>query len=231
MAKKPKEAAAEGEEDGKKKKPIKLILIVVVLAVVGVKMFVLKDPVQTPAQLAAAVKVKEQALYDQCAIANDLPTTGDIVIGGAKDATTETTTAHAKKAGAKEAGKELTKVKETTTTGAAEKATVAPVKPPEGPILPADQSVMVNLQDGNFLKLGIAVVLPAGAVAKVAKEEGLVAKATALALQAVARHNVEDLYSPDTRDKIQKELSFETCQETEAKIMSILFIEFTFQKV
>ena len=46
-----------------------------------------------------------------------------------------------------------------------------------------------------------------------------------------ASHNVEDLYSPDTRDKIQKELSFETCRETEAKIMSILFIEFTFQKV
>lgn len=214
MAKKDK--AAEGEEAPKKKKPIKPILILV-LAGVGVKMFVLKDPPPTAAQQKAAAKAATVALYNKCAEANHVPTISDMVI--------EEVTADSAN-GEKAAGDGHTTA---TTEKAAEEEPVAAAAA-EGPVLPAEQSVTVNLQDGNFLKIGIAVQLPAGADVKLAKEEGLLAKATDLTLKAVAAHDLKDLVPPATREKIQKDLSMKTCKETKATILGVLFTEFVFQK-
>jgi flagellar FliL protein len=100
----------------------------------------------------------------------------------------------------------------------------------EGPVLPAEQSVTVNLQDGNFLKIGIAIQLPAGADVKLAKEEGLLAKATDLTLKEVAAHDLKDLVPPTARVKIQQNLSMKTCKETKATILGVLFTEFVFQE-
>ena len=204
MAKK-KEAPVEGEEAPKKKKPIKLILVVVVVGVC-VKMFVLKDPPPTAAQQKAAALQAQQALYNKCAEANHLPTLGDMVIGA------EPGTASTSK-GAK-----------ATATSAAETPVTAPGV--EGPILPGDQSVKLILRDGNFLQVGLAIQLPVGALAKTAKDDGLLSKATDLALTTLAKNEMKDLVSPEARDKIKQQLSFDTCRETNAAIMSILFTEF-----
>lgn len=215
MAKKDK--AVEGEEAPKKKKPIKLIIVLVV-AGVGVKMFVLKEPHPTPAQLAAADKAKVVALYNKCAEANDVPTISDLVI---EEVTGES----------KHEGEESTKGEgHTSTTEAAKEPSHTESGAAHGPVLPAEQSVTVNLQDGNFLKIGIAIQLPAGADVKLAKEEGLLAKATDLTLKEVAAHDLKDLVPPAARVKIQQNLSMKTCKETKGTILGVLFTEFVFQE-
>ena len=176
-------------------------------------MFVLKDPAPTPAQLELKAKQAETALYNKCAEANHLPTIDDMVLTALP--------AH------ETAGKETTKPT-TATTEAAKTMATLPAK--EGPILTADQSVTVNLADGAYLKLGLAAQLPVGAIAKVAKEEGLMAKVTNDALQTLSMHTFAELVPPKERLKIREELSFDTCRETNAEIMSVLFTEFVMQK-
>ncbi len=213
MAKKDK--AVEGDEAPKKKKPIKLI-IVLVLAGVGVKMFVLKEPHPTPAQLAAAEKAKVVALYNKCAEANHVPTINDLVI--------EEVTGESEHEGSTKDDDH------TSTTKAAEQSSHAESDAALGPVLPAEQSVTVNLQDGNFLKIGIAVQLPAGVDIKLAKDEGLLARATDLTLKAVAALDLKDLVPPAARVKIQQNLSMKTCKETKGTILGVLFTEFVFQE-
>ncbi len=207
MAKKDKGKAVEGEEEEtKKKKPIKLIAIVVVAAV-GVKFFVLKDPAKTPAQLKADDVAAAQVLYNKCADANDLPNLGDMVTGGNDPAT----------------GK-----KTTTTTTAADTSSPA-ADAPDGPIAAADASVRVNLIDGNYLQVGIAVQLPVGGTTKLAKDDGLLAKATDLTLKALDVHTMDELTDPKKRDKVQSDLSFQMCRETKAAILKVYFTEFVMQ--
>lgn len=187
-------------EEAKKKKPIKPLLIVLVLAGVGVKMFVLKDPVTTPAQLEAAAKAAEEKLYNSCAEDNNLPTLGEMIDNKAS-AQGET------------------------------KQTTAPTSAPaaEGPVLTLDQSVTVNLKDGHYLKVGLGFQLKFGLVAEEAKKEGLQAKATDLALAALSKHSMDELAEPDTREKIQQKLSFDTCRDYEGEITRTYFTEFVMQ--
>ncbi len=194
MAKK-KDKGAEEEEGAKKKKPIKPLIIVLVLAGVGVKMFVLKDPPATPATIAAAAKAAEEKLYNTCADANGLPPLADPL-----SASTPTTTAPTP-----------------TTAG------------PEGPVLTLDQSVTVNLEDGHYLKVGLAFQLPVGKDPKAAKDEGLAAKATDMALAALSKHTMDELSKPASRQKIQQQLSFDTCRSYEAGVLSTYFTEFVMQ--
>lgn len=198
MAKKDKE---ETGEEGKKKKPIKPLLLVLVLAGVGVKMFVLKDPAATPAQLEAAAKAAEEKLYNSCAEENDLPTLGEMIDSKTSGEGTSKTTAPT--------------------------PTSAPAV--EGSVLTLDQSVTVNLEDGHYLKVGLAFQLKVGLVAETVKKEGLQAKATDRALSTLSKHTMDELAKPDTREKIQQKLSFDTCRDYEGEITRTYFTEFVMQ--
>ena len=167
----------------------------------GVKMFVLKDPAQTPAQVAAAAKAAEEALYNSCAAINDMPTLGEMIKGEGE-------------------GEGATKTSAAPTTA-------APAA--EGPVLTLDQSVTVNLEDGHYLKVGLAFQLKVGLVAEEAKKEGLQAKATDRALTTLSKHTMDELAKPDSREKIQQKLSFDTCRDYEGEITRTYFTEFVMQ--
>jgi flagellar basal body-associated protein FliL len=225
MAKKDK--GAEPEEGAKKKKPIKPIIIVV-LALVGVKMFVLKDPEPTEAQIKAEKAAAEQELYNTCAEENGLETLGELVEGGKNPTgsghTSETETTHEKKA----AGIAPTSIMLVASTRL--EASGGGAASTEGPIVANDNSVTVNLQDGSYLKLGLAVQMAVGSDAKLVKEEGLLAKATDVAITELAKHDIDELYEVKERDAIKADLSFDMCRETHAKILKIYFTEFVMQK-
>ena len=218
MAKK-KDKNAEPEEGAKKKKPIKPI-IVVVLALVGVKMFVLKEPAQTEAQKKAAVMAAEQELYNKCAEENGRETLGDLVEGGK---TPSESGAHGEKKASFHGLKTGVLVAARTSINASAAAGA------EGPIVPNEGPVTVNLQDGSYLKLGLAIQMAPGSDVKLVKEEGLLAKATDETISELAKHSRLDLLKVKVRQEIKEQLSFDLCRESDAKILKIYFTEFVTQ--
>ena len=96
-------------------------------------------------------------------------------------------------------------------------------------LTPNDQSVTVNLADGAYLKVGIALQLAAGIDPKVAKDDGFGDHATDITLKELARHTMAGLAPPSARNKVQQQLSFDVCMAYEAKVLSVYFTEFVMQ--
>ena len=164
-----------------------------------------------------------QELYNQCAEENGRETLGDLVEGGKSpdEHTTETTTEGEKKASS--TGLKSVVLVAARTTLKAEGAAA------EGPIVANEGSVTVNLYDGSYLKLGLAVQMAVGSDAKLVKEEGLLAMATDKTISELAKHTIKELLQVKKRDEIKGDLSFDLCRETEAKILKIYFTEFVMQ--
>ncbi len=117
-------------------------------------------------------------------------------------------------------GLKLTDPSVTTTTVAPDQTKV---------LQPNDQSVTVNLSDGAYLKVGIALQLAAGIDPKTAKDDGLGDHATDITLKELARHTMGGLAPPAARNKVQQQLSFDVCKAYDAKILSVYFTEFVMQ--
>ncbi len=220
-----KAKAKGGDGDGdaepkKKKKPI-VPIVVVVLGLLGAKMFLLKSPAQTPAMIDAAKKVAAQQLYNTCASANHKPTLSDVVSGSTPIAPTTTP---AKGSGAAtERGLPMQLI-----ATHSEAAVAAPIVAGMSPVLELD-SVTVNLRDGHYLKVGLALQLAPDVDPTVAKDTGLGAKALDMALAALAKHSMAELTPPTERDSIKDDLGFQTCQAYEAKVLTVYFTEFVMQ--
>ncbi len=236
MAKKA-DKGAEAEEGAKKKKPIKPI-IVVVLALVGVKMFVLKEPEPTKAEIKAKEMAAEQELYNKCAEENGRETLGDLVTGGktpneSSDSHTDDggTDSHSDKTDSHGEGEEKAspRGRNTVVLAAATSLNASAGASAEGPIVANESSVTVNLYDGSYLKLGLAIQMAPGSDAKLVKDEGLLAKATDQTIGELAKHSRKELLQVKVRDSIKGELSFDLCRHSEAKILKIYFTEFVTQ--
>jgi flagellar FliL protein len=204
----------EGEDQGKKggKKKLVIGVVVVLLGLFAAKTFLLKDAPKTAAQVAADKKAAALTLYNKCAEANKLPT-----------AAAEALTDKAPK-GASTTHPVAIELASTHPVAAA----AAPVVDGMGPILSLD-SVTVNLIDGHYLKLGVALQLDVTGDATVAKDQGLGAKALDMALSTLERHTMRELIVPATRESIKQNLGLRTCQAYQGAVLTVYFTEFVMQ--
>jgi flagellar basal body-associated protein FliL len=196
---KKKKAAVEGEEEAKGGK--KKMIIIGVLVVVG--LFGAKTMLMKPANpaVAAAAKIaKEQALTDLCARQNA-------------------------------SASEPTKAAETTaTTVAATTATTVAVDPrtERGGVLEMDP-LTVNLADGHYLKIGVALQLDKVGVVATAKDDGLGAKALDMAIAALSPKTMKQLSEPKVREALKRKLGDDTCMAYEGEVLTVYFTNFVMQ--
>jgi flagellar FliL protein len=110
------------------------------------------------------------------------------------------------------------------------KTTPTTVAADESKVLsPNDNSVTVNLADGAYLKVGIALQLDASLDPKVAKDDGLGDRATDITLKELARHRMSGLAPPAARNRVQQQLSFDVCKAYDGQITNVYFTEFVMQ--
>jgi flagellar basal body-associated protein FliL len=192
----------DGDEEAKGGKKKIIIIVVALVAAFGAKTMLMKS--ETPAQVAAKKVAAEAALKDLCNRQNNVVATAET------PATTE--------GGA-----------ETPTTAAATTPTV-PVDPltERGPVLELD-SKTINLADGHYLKIGIALQLDKTGVVESAKDEGLGAKALDMARKALSTKTMDELTKSNVRDQLQQQLGLEACHAYEGEVLTVFFTDFVMQ--
>jgi len=236
---------ADDETEGKKKKKPIVPIVLVLLGLFGAKTFLLKPAAKTPAQIEAAKKEADQALYNLCAGANNKPTLADVADGQTPmpgDVTTTTTAAPGSSTST------TTQSSTTTKSGASSSRDGAPrhiaiqlvafhaagsgATPPivagMGQVLELDP-VTVNLPGGHFLKLGLALQLAVGVDAATAKDQGLGAKALDMALTELSKHTMDQLLPATGRDQVKDDLGFATCQAYDGQVLTVYFTDFVMQ--
>ena len=203
MAKKKKAESAEGTEGGEdapksKKKLIIMVTVIVLIGAFAAKTVLLKPKPATPAQLAAAAKLADVKLENMCASHNGLPETPLPVAAS-------TTTA-----------------KSATTS-----TTIAADAMPAGPVDSLD-AITINLAAGHYLKVGLALQVPAGVDPSTVK--------TTENWEAVALKTTIDTLSGQTLDALsaqrqaqENSIGDAVCRKTEGKVLTIYFTDFVMQ--
>jgi flagellar basal body-associated protein FliL len=194
----------EGAEGAKKKKGVKGLIIKIIplllIAFVALKMTVLKPPPLTPAQAAEKALVAEYHLDAKCAAANHLP--------------------------APKPPKDLPASATTTTAPASTPTTVAEAV---GPVLELDSKTL-NLDGSHFLKVGVSLQLPAGAVPdEVKTTENWSSVASQLVLDTFSGRSFAQLSDDKLRVELQHEIGDEVCHRTEGEVVTVYFIDFVMQ--
>jgi flagellar basal body-associated protein FliL len=89
----------------------------------------------------------------------------------------------------------------------------------------------VNLADGHYLKVGIALQLDktAGADVAKAKDEGLGAKALDMAIAALSPKTMEELGQSKVRDQLKQKLGTDACMAYEGEVLTVYFTNFVMQ--
>jgi flagellar FliL protein len=202
MAKKKKEEADDGDDAGKKgmKKLFIMIFVIVLIGGFAAKTVLLKPKPLTAAQVAAAAALANIKLENLCASHNDLP-------------------AQALPADAQPKG---SKVQPATTT-----TTIADAPTPAGPVDTLD-SITINLAAGHYLKIGLALQVPAGMDPTTVKDTEN--------WEAVALKTVIDTLSGQTLDALsaqretdENNIGDAVCRKTDGKVLTIYFTDFVMQ--
>ena len=192
---------AEGKQKGGAKKLIIKIVPLLLIALVIAKMTVLKPPPPTAAQVAAKNAATKLALDTKCALANGQKAPTPPPVKDAKDT--------AKKAA----------------------APTTPTTKPEltGPVMELDSKTM-NLDGSHFLKIGISLQLPAGAVPDTVKTtENWSSVASQLAIDTFSGRSFAELSSDSLREQLQHQIGNEVCEKTDGKVVTVYFIDFVMQ--
>jgi flagellar basal body-associated protein FliL len=195
-------------EKGEKKSKKKLILMIVgFVAIAGfaAKSTVLKPKPLTAQQLEAKKAAEEKELTALCAAHNDMPA----------PATSE------RGAGDKDAGDEHAE-------GDSDTAAHEPELAEDAPVLELEP-ITVNLADGHFLKVGVALALEPGTLMEEAKDHGIGAQATNLVIDRVSGEPMAALMPSDARIELRKELGNSICTTYEGRILTIYFTDFVMQ--
>jgi flagellar basal body-associated protein FliL len=195
-----KKTKTDGDAEAKGgKKKMIIIAVVAVVGLYGAKTMLMKAP--DAASVVAAKAAKEQALTDLCARQN-----------------------------APEASGTKTKSEATTTTTVAGAVAPAEVNPltERGGVLEMEP-LTVNLADGHYLKIGLALQLDKVAVAKTAKEEGLGAKALDMAIATLSTKTMAQLSEPKVRAQLKHTLGLDTCEAYEGEVLTVYFTNFVMQ--
>jgi flagellar basal body-associated protein FliL len=196
---------AEGDEDAKGGGKKKIVIVVVALvAAFGAKTMLFKK--ESAAQVAAKKVAAEAALEDLCNRQNNVTPSAE---------TTGTTAPG---------------THETTTAPAATTPTTIPPDPltERGPVLELDSKTL-NLADGHYLKLGLALQLDKTGVVETAKDEGLGAKALDMARKSFSTKTMDELSKPAVRDQIQQQLGLQACHAYEGEVLTVFFTDFVMQ--
>lgn len=215
MAEGDEEAEASGEDEPKEKKSKKkLIIMIVVFGLITYKvltMTVLKPPPPTPAQLKAAHEKVEHEYKTTCALANHMDPPPPMKEEGE----------HAEGEGEQAEG-EGEAAGTTTTTFLIEEPVIGPVIEIE--------SKTLNLAGGHFLKIGVALQLKAGAVAKEVEEvDNFKAVAAQAVLNTFAGESMDDILPKEKREKLRHEIGYDVCMESETHVSTVYFTEFVAQ--
>jgi flagellar basal body-associated protein FliL len=182
----------------------KLIIVVVALVgAFGAKTMLMKPP--SAAEKAAAKLQAEQQLTALC---------------------------HRQNAPETASATPATEVPTTTVPGVAATPTTEAIDPSteRGGVLELDP-LTVNLADGHYLKVGLALQLDqtAGADVEKAKDEGLGAKALDMAIAALSPKSMDQLGQSKVRDELKQKLGTDACMAYEGEVLTVYFTNFVMQ--
>jgi flagellar FliL protein len=105
-------------------------------------------------------------------------------------------------------------------------ATCTPPEPGAALIL---DSITLNLADGRYLKLGLALQLSATADPKAMQEAGAGARALDAAIELFGAERYDDLISVDQRQAIKAKLSDTVTTSYKGEVLGVYFTEFVMQ--
>jgi flagellar basal body-associated protein FliL len=203
------EAPAEGKK-GSKKKLIMMVLLIVLIGFVVAKKTVLKPPPLTPQQKAEQMTLEKYELEAKCARANHLPPPPRPKIES-----------HDAKKGEKSEGK--------AEGPDGEAGAEAEEEPVIGPVLELESKTL-NLAGGHFLKIGLALQLPAGVpVKEVAETENWGALTGQVVLNTFAGAEMDEILPTKTRERLRHEIGREVCVQSEGEATTVYFTEFVAQ--
>jgi flagellar FliL protein len=98
-----------------------------------------------------------------------------------------------------------------------------PTPPPKAGIVVALDPVQVNLADGHYLSIGIALQLVDG----VAEADG--SKALDAVITLYSGQNIDDLIKPKVRSDLQKQLTTQIAKLYEKEVMDVYLTQFVTQ--
>jgi flagellar basal body-associated protein FliL len=111
-------------------------------------------------------------------------------------------------------------------------STTAPPAEPEpliGPELDIDSKTL-NLAGDHFLKIGVAVQLPAGSVPEeVEKTENWAGITGQAVIDAFSGKSMDDIRPEEARENLRHQIGYEVCLKSEGKALTVYFTEFVAQ--
>jgi flagellar basal body-associated protein FliL len=111
-------------------------------------------------------------------------------------------------------------------------STTAPPEEPEplvGPELDIDSKTL-NLAGDHFLKIGVAVQLPAKSVPEeVEKTENWAGITGQAVIDAFSGKSIDDILPEETREGLRHQIGYEVCLKSEGKALTVYFTEFVAQ--
>lgn len=219
MAKKKKKGDDEEAKGGKGKKLLPVMLLLAGL--VGGKMFFGKPTPKTEAELAAEEKAHREEVATLCAEHNG--GSHDDAAGGAVGG------------GGEHQGAAVRPIDvQLVSTGAEVRIAAGGGgggKAPDngiGPVLELDP-VTLNLADGHYLKVGLALQLPSGVDPGTAGEQGFGAMALDMAISKLSAKTMDELRPTSARKELKYELGDAVCNGYDGNVLTIYFTEFVMQ--
>lgn len=240
MAKKKKGDDDDGEKKGGKKKLLPVILLVVGL--LGGKMFFAKPTPKTEAEIKAEEVAHAKEIDKLCTEHNTgeagghgtgaETTTGDPTSETTDEPTSETTDEHGDASAFRidtqlvvsvdAAGGDVTEIAQGGGGGA------TPGPEGVGSVLEMDP-LTLNLADGHYLKVGIALQLPEGSDAALAKTEGKGALAIDMAIELLSSKTMDELMPATARQELKQSLGNDVCHTYGGTVLTVYFTEFVMQ--
>lgn len=117
-----------------------------------------------------------------------------------------------------------------TTSTSTPTVTTTPVDPESerGPVLETDP-LTVNLADGHYLKVGVALQLTKASVVETAKSDGLGAKALDMAIASLSPKTMTQLSQENVREALKQKLGYDTCMAYKGEVLTVYFTTFVMQ--
>jgi flagellar basal body-associated protein FliL len=100
--------------------------------------------------------------------------------------------------------------------------------PKEGAVFKLD-SIPINLADGHYAKVGMALQLSAVVDAKLFKEESEAYKASDVLISVIGGRDRAEFNSPQALEALKEKITAEVRPKFECKVLEVLFTEFVIQ--